>query len=116
MQSVKQEAAISTAAALPRANAGDIPSYMLAAQSAAQGRGSQWTPLDVLADDRRRMLESAYPSPDCLQPEEIEALVLSNQISSERLAHFDACPMCQEILAFAATEQSVTTAMATSTA
>lgn len=115
MPSTEQTAAVAAVPQRAGTAGAAIPSYMRSAQTVAQRHGSQCTPLDVLAEDKRRMLESAYPGPDCLLPDEIEALVLTNDSTPERLAHIDNCPMCQEILALAAAEQSVMIATAAAT-
>jgi len=51
----------------------------------------------VLAHDRQALRSSRYPTADCLDPYEVE-LFFAAELSEERIAHVQNCPMCATTL------------------
>lgn len=74
------------------------PRFVLAAEDLAQQRGVAWE--SVLASDRERASNSTYPGPDCLLPDELEA-VLSRAalLEAGRAQHVTSCRGCAALLA-----------------
>ncbi|MBI2716073.1 MAG: hypothetical protein HYX37_16695 [Rhizobiales bacterium] len=52
---------------------------------------------ELLADDRKAIHLSTYPSVDCLDPWEVEQFCLGNLLL-ERISHAQSCPMCAAML------------------
>jgi hypothetical protein len=82
-------------AALNRSNSSDLSWFRFAEQRA---RRAGVPVADLLAHDRQLLQSSPYPSPDCLEPHEIEAHGLG-ELASERLAHARECAACGALLA-----------------
>lgn len=53
---------------------------------------------DVLREDSQHFEQSTYPSPDCLEPHEVD-LCLSGQLDSGRMQHLESCTACRALIA-----------------
>jgi hypothetical protein len=82
-----------------------IPLYILAAQARADRINAQKIPgspdlafLDVLEEDKRRVLASTYPGLDCLRVQDFLEIGASGKVSQEVLDHLNSCQGCQSYL------------------
>jgi hypothetical protein len=74
------------------------PRFVLAAEELAENGSWQ----AVLAGDRERADSSSYPGPDCLLPDEVEALLSSGaSLDADRAEHVTTCSGCTALLASA---------------
>lgn len=75
------------------------PLYLRAARERAARLGYGLD--DLLRHDLKRIRESRYPGPDCLEPEEVEVYAETESLPPGRLAHVAACPECTALLSAA---------------
>jgi hypothetical protein len=84
-----------------RKDAGAAPSQQGAPEAdtpvARRARRAGKSIQQVLADDRLLLRSSGYPTPDCLEPHDIE-LFARGELPDDRLAHRATCPSCQSLL------------------
>jgi hypothetical protein len=78
------------------------PLFLKEAQARARREGVGLK--EALEADRERLRSSAYPGPDCLDPEEVEQLLRGRVASDEssaveaRLSHVEECDDCATLL------------------
>jgi hypothetical protein len=56
------------------------------------------TPEQLLTDYGRRLRESTYPTPECLQPEDVQAMIDTGARTPEQAIHIEACQPCKQLL------------------
>ena len=56
------------------------------------------TPDHLLADYAKRIKESNYPRPYCLNPDEVQEFSATGQLSPEQSSHIEACQPCRSLL------------------
>lgn len=56
------------------------------------------TPEQLLTDYGRRLRESTYPTPECLQPEDVQAIIDTDARTPEQAIHLEACQPCKQLL------------------
>jgi len=92
-------AAGSAAAAAPMPEAS---LYERAVTAASARRGV--SPEAIMREDYQQLSYSSYPTPECLTPDEIESLHLTDPAglpawAKDRLRHVDACQPCRRLFA-----------------
>lgn len=56
------------------------------------------TPEKLLSNYAQALRESTYPTPECLEAEEVQAIVALRTPSIEQSRHLQSCPACQQLL------------------
>jgi len=57
-------------------------------------------PVEVLLkESRQKMIDYPYPTPDCLDPHEVKAIVNGSPIDEDRIAHGKNCDFCATVIA-----------------
>ncbi|GEM_PF-4528303 len=56
--------------------------------------GREVTLQEMFEEDRRRLPESTYPGPDCLEPYEVEQYAQTGALLYDRFLHVDKCSSC----------------------
>ena len=74
----------------------DQPLFVQASERRARRLGLSTEQL--LNDYVIRIKESSYPSPFCLQPEEVQAFSDGGELSSEQKTHLETCQPCRSLL------------------
>lgn len=64
------------------------------------------TPEQFLSDYSQRLQESTYPTPECLEPEEVQAVIDSGAPTPEQAMHIKTCQPCEQLLLRAGTLSS----------
>jgi|SRR5882724_5611370 len=70
----------------------------LKASLARRAKELGMTPEQFLNDYSRRLQESNYPTPECLEPEEVQAVIDSGAPSQEQAMHIKTCQPCEQLL------------------
>lgn len=83
--------------ALLQAARSESPRFLEAIRHDAARRGT--TETDLLGKFVDDILESDYPGPHCLEPNEVEEFAELGVLPPDRLAHVDGCEMCKYLLA-----------------
>jgi hypothetical protein len=68
------------------------PKYLQAAEDEAAQTGT--TAEVVLQEDLARLAQSTYPTTECLEPNELDAL-LNQTLAADRIAHLRDCAICR---------------------
>jgi hypothetical protein len=76
--------------------------YEQAIAAAAARRGV--SPQTIMDEDYQQLSYSSYPTPECLTPDELESIYLTDPASlpawaKDRLRHVDACQPCRRLFA-----------------
>jgi hypothetical protein len=73
------------------------PLFLVHAKKRAQQRSMSTE--SVLREDLEALLNSKYPTPDCLTPSEVEESVVGTlELDSAENAHIAECPYCRSLL------------------
>src|SRR2546427_8239498 len=72
------------------------PLFVQATERRAERLGT--TPDHLLADYAKRIKESNYPSPYCLNPDEVQEFSATGRLSPEQSSHIETCQPCRSLL------------------
>lgn len=97
LEAYAQRRGVSPREALRQAE--EPPRWLALAERHARARGQSLQ--EFLEEDARRLRESPYPGPDCLQPFEVERYVREGVLPEGRLEHLRDCAMCAEVVQYA---------------
>jgi hypothetical protein len=78
----------------------DEPRFLRGARARAQKLGI--SEQELLDRDLQRVLDSTYPGPDCLDPDEVQEFAETGSLPDDRLAHRERCDACAALLEAAA--------------
>ena len=78
------------------------PRFLIVAEEEAAKRG---VPTEqVLEEDRTAVVDSTYPGSNCLQPYEVESLLLNGRENVARMQHLRECATCCALMTSATAE------------
>jgi hypothetical protein len=77
------------------ASAAPKPRFVQAAETRAATRNI--TPEQLLEEYATRLRDSCYPGPECLTPEEVQAIADDGPADSQQ-EHLAACPPCRQLV------------------